>query len=711
LSGDSTDCRPPADTSAQGGDDHPGGCCDASAAELAGSGGKARASGDSTQGVEDALTLHQSGRHDEAERIYRRLLEDAPSDPTVLYLYGMLSFETGRPDQAEALFDRLVEAQPGQAEGWFALANLRYWRDRHAAAVEAYRQAIALDAGHVGARFNLIQALRDGGRFDEAVEACRAALVLAADPAAFQTLLGGVLIAAGRSGEAATAFATACALNPADVEARLGLATALIGDGRPDEALSVAQAAIAADDSLAEAWMLRGAALTALRRSSAAAAALERAVELDPGRAAARLDLGGAYAALERAVEAEQQLLAALAIDPTLKEALACLGSVYMRSERWAQAERCFRLALDIDPEMVVPHQNLAGLMAEQDRPAEARRHRDLAYGRQSLFIERAPAPVQTVLMLTAAEGGNVPHRFLLPSERYTRLSWFIEYAAAEDAGRLPAYDLVFNAIGDPDLAAPIRPQLDRFLAACPAPVLNPPDKVARTFRHLTAGLLAGVEGIVAPHTVRLEADGAAGGLAARLAPCGLEAPVLLRPIGSHGGKGVIRVDDADALAALPSPDGDLYATAYHDFRSPDGWHRKYRVIFVDRRAYPYHLAISNDWLVHHGTAGMLDDAGRQAEELRFLADPDAAIGEAAMAAIRTVGERLDLDYGGIDFSVLPDGRVLVFEANAAMLVHPETEDGPLAGKNPFVHTILDAFAAMLAHRAAPKPPAPLAMA
>jgi len=119
-------------------------------------------------------------------------------------------------------------------------------------------------------------------------------------------------------------------------------------------------------------------------------------------------------------------------------------------------------------------------------------------------------------------------------------------------------------------------------------------------------------------------------------------------------------------------------------------------VVFVDRRPYPYHLAISDDWLVHHGTASMVERPERLAEELRFLEDPEAAIGAKAMVAVEAIGRRLDLDYCGVDFSVPPDGSVLVFEANATMLVHPERADGPLAPKNPYIQRILDAFEAMI---------------
>jgi glutathione synthase/RimK-type ligase-like ATP-grasp enzyme len=72
------------------------------------------------------------------------------------------------------------------------------------------------------------------------------------------------------------------------------------------------------------------------------------------------------------------------------------------------------------------------------------------------------------------------------------------------------------------------------------------------------------------------------------------------------------------------------------------------------------------------------------------------------MEAICAIGQRLALDYAGIDFTVLADGRVLVFEANATMLAHPEADDGALAHKNPYVRRIVEAFERMLLDRLEP---------
>ena len=68
------------------------------------------------------------------------------------------------------------------------------------------------------------------------------------------------------------------------------------------------------------------------------------------------------------------------------------------------------------------------------------------------------------------------------------------------------------------------------------------------------------------------------------------------------------------------------------------------------------------------------------------------------MGALGAVGERLGLDYAGVDFGVLRDGRLVVFEANATMLVHPE-RDPRFAYRDTSVRTIQEAFLAMLQRR------------
>ncbi len=176
--------------------------------------------------------------------------------------------------------------------------------------------------------------------------------------------------------------------------------------------------------------------------------------------------------------------------------------------------------------------------------------------------------------------------------------------------------------------------------------------------------------------------------------------PLLIRPIYSHGGVGLTLVHNGEELAERQArQQGPVYVSRFIDYRSADGWFRKYRMIFIDRKPYPYHLAISPNWMVHYYNAGMEAYPWKLEEEQVYLRDPLRVLGAAGMRAIEAIGVRMDLDYAGIDFTVLPDGRILVFEANPTMLAHPEDPAGPLAHKNVTTQRIFDAFEALLERR------------
>jgi tetratricopeptide (TPR) repeat protein len=483
--------------------------------------------------------------------------------------------------------------------------------------------------------------------------------------------------------------------------AQLDLAFGLLKSNDAAGALLCAKRAAELDDRSALAWLVVGTAQGALGRPEPAVEALERSIEIDPDCAAAHFSLGLSCLDLDRLASAETHLRRALQLDAANKEALAALSTLYCRVNRFDAARECALRALKLDPGLLEAHQNLAGIFAQEGREDEARRHRDLAYGQRNLFVATAPDPVQRVLLLMSTDSGNVPDRHLLPADRYTRIRWFVEYAAPDQMNALPPYDVVFNAIADADLTERSSRNVAGFMQVCARPVLNHPDRIQRTRRDLMSALLADIDGVATPQTARIEPETlAAHGLAQAAKRSGIKSPWLVRPIGSHGGQGLVLVPAAGEAAvatAASAPRLHHYITHFHDYRSPDGLYRKYRVIFVDRRPYPYHLAIGPDWMVHYETSGTAVHPERLAEERRFLEGPESALGNAALSAVRAIGERLDLDFCGLDFSVLSDGRVLVFEANATMLVHPEAADGPLAHKNLYVEPILTAFRAMLA--------------
>ena len=122
--------------------------------------------------------------------------------------------------------------------------------------------------------------------------------------------------------------------------------------------------------------------------------------------------------------------------------------------------------------------------------------------------------------------------------------------------------------------------------------------------------------------------------------------------------------------------------------------------MIVDGKIYPLHLAVSQSWKVHYFTADMTDAPAHRAEDAAFLADMAGTIGPAAMAALARVRDALGLDYAGIDFGLSPAGNVLLFEANATMVVAPPGADARWDYRRPAVTAILDAVRAMMIGRA-----------
>ncbi len=475
-------------------------------------------------------------------------------------------------------------------------------------------------------------------------------------------------------------------------------ARALADDGRVAEALMATERALALVPQSLPARSLRKRLVEALEAGEPALTRLEMAAAIGFDEAAPQLELAFAYAGLDRLHDAERQFRKTMRIAPDLAEAHGGLAALYLRADLPERAEIEAQAALALSPAQPLACQTLSTLCDRSGQGAAAEAWLDRAYSAQALFNEPALAPRARVLVLATRAQGNVPYRFLMPPQLYSRHVWYMEHARDDQV--LPDYDVVFNAIGDPDVSGRSQAAVERFLGRNRRPVINRPGPVQQTYRHLIPGRLGDIAGVVAPKTLHLEAGST--DIAARIKAEGLTYPVLVRPVASHGGVGLDRADTPQQAQALAAPfAGEVYVTQFIDYAAVDGHYRKGRMIFVDRKPLPYHWAISGRWMVHYVSSDMASGDWRLTEERRFLDDPAAFLGESAMAAIAEIGRRLDLDYCGLDFSILPDGRVLVFEANATMLVHAEEAGGAWAYRNAAVTRITDAFQALLARRAA----------
>ncbi len=507
---------------------------------------------------------------------------------------------------------------------------------------------------------------------------------------------------AGRRGEAEAIYRLLLDVFPETAPAlnNLGLLVA------PEEAVALLRRAVAAQPDYLDAVLNLSAALQTRGDPDEAAACCKQALAAMPEHPALLFRIAHIEHARGRLDVAAGWYERALAAAPDCVPALCNLGTLHLLAGEGGAAMACYARALAIDPALDVANINMAGLLVGEGRLEEARAYAARVPRPQPLVVNEAAVPRHTVLVLMSSNPGNVPLQHLLCARTNTVIRWNVDYATDAQEADLPPADVVFNAIGNADVMDESAARIRRLQAR--RPVLNAPDSVARTRRDRLPALLAGIADVVVPKVLRLRRDEIAhGDLPARLLAQGLAPPLLLRPIVGHGGAGMIRVESAASLAGLAPGSAALgeadafYAIAMHDDPDADSYYRKYRMIFVDRKIYPYHLAISRHWLVHYFSADMLAAPWKRAQEQRFLEHPSSVLGPRAMAALAAIARRVDLDFAGIDFARLPDGRVLVFEANATMLVHLQETAEELAYKRAHVPAILAAFEAMLERRAA----------
>jgi glutathione synthase/RimK-type ligase-like ATP-grasp enzyme len=439
----------------------------------------------------------------------------------------------------------------------------------------------------------------------------------------------------------------------------------------------------------------RARAHTAVGDDSAAQAAYIEILRSDPRHLVALTELGNLALSGGFRSAARTAYLEAVKHHPGNAVARINLANVLRQENDFQGARQHYESALALDPHLPEAHQGMAWALAEVD-PERAERHWHQGFSGHSMVVKayRGSGVAVPLLLLVSARGGNIPTQLWIDERQFAITALFTEFY--EPGTPLPEHTLVVNAIGDADLCKDALERAAQLLARTTAPVINRPERVQNTGRAAIARRLAALPGVRAPRIDTVSPD------AIRDRADGLEFPLLLRRPGFHTGEHFLYVAERAGLdGALASLAGDeLLLISYLDARGADGMARKYRVMFIDGVLYPLHLAISRDWKVHYFTSNMADDAAYRAEERRFLDNMAQVLGAGAMTALEQICANLGLEYAGIDFALGVDGTVLLFEANAAMVVFPPGPDPIWDYRRPAITNILASATRMLVKHA-----------
>jgi predicted TPR repeat methyltransferase len=191
---------------------------------------------------EDALALaverHKLGQLDDAEVIYKVLLERWPDHPDVLSHMGILQHQRGEHAVALGLLRHAAEVAPQVAGIWNNLGNVLLRVALSDEAERAFRRSISLSE-NPEALSNLGNLLRRGKRWAEGEAACRRAIEIAPTFGDAWHHLSLLLIAQNRVPEAIVAASRAVVLLPPHKRRRDSYARALVRAGEVEHAITV----------------------------------------------------------------------------------------------------------------------------------------------------------------------------------------------------------------------------------------------------------------------------------------------------------------------------------------------------------------------------------------------------------------------------------------------------------------------------------------
>ncbi len=363
-----------------------------------------------------------------------------------------------------------------------------------------------------------------------------------------------------------------------------------------------------------------------------------------------------------------------------------------------AAAIESHRRVLSLDCGNVASHLALYELLQITGERDAALDHQLEALSRQRLFSAIAPKERRSVLFLFAPGDwqANIPVDFLFDRETTTVHKLYLLDAERLQHETLPRYDVAWNAIAESMEAIPYLALAELLLGGQRKPRLNEPGRVITTSRVFLPHALEETGALATP-VAELGSDAVKSGNVS------FEFPIIIRPVGSHAGHGLEKIDARELLANYVERNAAerYFISPFADYRSADGFFRKYRIVFVDGEPYPVHLAISPNWMIHYYNAPMAENRWMRDEEARFLSDLRNVFDGERLKTLEAIADAVGLEYFGIDCAVTQDGRVLVFEADPAMLVHTSDPVDLYPYKREFVPRIYRAIERMIDKRAA----------
>ena len=397
---------------------------------------------------------------------------------------------------------------------------------------------------------------------------------------------------------------------------------------------------------------------------------------------------------LKRWDEALKHYQIASELAPDSLEILYDYGKILLTVGKFKQAKQVFQRCLEIDPHDYDSGLALSSLLHSQGNLEGAKTMLEKVTRQHPyIFSGKSDPQKPSILRMRGLEGsaysilkqadGTFKHLLrgghfsigdLVDKSQVNLIILNIFESNLEELTNPPKFDLILNTIACPDLKPVSLLAAARFVDNYPhIPLINHPRQVLATTRERNSLRLNMISGVRFPKTEKVFWDGVSiDKIIQEILGWGFTFPLIVRKVGSQTGSSVAFLYNKIELKShfQNSPSNQhYYVIQFHDCRYFQDVSNKTRIFFIDGKLYPVANLFNSDWNIHSGDRYNLMSKApwTQEKEKTFLNDPIYYLGQENFAKLYKIRDVIDLDFFGIDFTILEDGTLFIFELNAAM--------------------------------------------
>ncbi len=332
--------------------------------------------------LELAVTYHHAGQLEEAEHLYKTILEADATQPNANHNLGVMALDSGQFDNGLSYLKTALEANPSEPQYWVSYVDALIRVDCCDGARDVLKQGIALglrgdDVDMLENQLNSYDALLPKaitqakpektktkthstlqraemllhrGMLAEAKKLYQKLLKTHCNEPRVLTGLGSIALQSGDTRMGIDFLERSLAIEPEQTTVLSNLGIGFTQLGSFEKAVDCCSRAIELSPGYAEAYVNRGNALKALMRYDEAILSYKQAVSLNPGDADAHFNLGGVYKELKVFPAALASYQQATELNPNDADAHGQCGALLLELKLYQDALHYYNRELTLNP-------------------------------------------------------------------------------------------------------------------------------------------------------------------------------------------------------------------------------------------------------------------------------------------------------------------------------------------------------------------------